>query len=144
MNKFIVYQKLLNMDEAVEIGGFRQWLEEGCGFDIDLFCDIFKKISISDAPKTIKAIEKIMIFLKNNNLSSEDSLKHNDIQCDTCAGRGILDDGLSGCPVCRNEGIIWVGPIANQHNLLNTISEMYLKIPYQQRANDIKSWCKIQ
>ena len=132
------------MDEAVEIGGFRQWLEEGFGQDISLFCKIFGVLSVESAPKTIKVIEKIVLFLKSNKLETSDALLHTDVQCDNCGGRAVLDDTVSTCPVCRGEGLIWVGPLANQNNLLNTISEMYLKIPQGQRYAEIKNWCKVE
>lgn len=142
-NKHILCEKLLNMDEAVEIGGFRQWLEEGNYRDIVLFDLVFSRVNISTAPKTIKVIQKITSVLKGQRLDKESSLLHVELECSTCGGSGILDDQVSTCPVCGGEGLIWSGALANLDNLLNTISEMYQKIPVNQRNSDIQSWCRV-
>lgn len=133
---------LSQLDEAVEIGGFRQWLEEGHGKRAQ---PILSVVSLGKSfvplPKSIKVIERVLTEVVNQKLNEVKSLSHDAVSCDVCGGRAHLDDDHSGCPVCDGEGLVWSGPLVKHEKWLSAASDAYLRLPFLQRQTERRVWC---
>lgn len=135
-----VFYMLQHLNESVQIGGFRQWLEDANGEDADEILSFLESYELSQLPKTLKIIEKVLGGLVIQRLHTEDALIHGAFACDVCIGRSKLDDDCSICPACNGEGLIWRGAMIRNEPWINLASKAYLSLPYENRKSEITNW----
>lgn len=133
---------LINMDESIDIGGWRHWLEDGGGAHAESLLAAMKLSGVGlEKNKTLKVLLKIFEALMSQGLTSEKARNQQAMVCISCGGREVLDDDSSECPTCQGEGVVWVGAIVKRDAWLLAMSETYLKISKQQRLKDVQNWC---
>jgi hypothetical protein len=134
---------LTQLNDAVEMGGFRQWLEEGHGRRVQpLLAVIGLGKAVSPLPKSLKVIERVLEEIANQRLQEPGALNHDAVPCDVCGGRAHLDDDHSACPACDGEGLVLKGAFVHHERWLNAASDAYLKLTSAQRQTERLTWCQ--
>jgi hypothetical protein len=144
MNKGTLYQEVCAINEAVEMGGWRQWLEFGGGAKAKrLNAEIAfsqKELPETNLPKTLKIISKTLSLLVERGLHTSEALRHEAVSCYVCGGHAKLDDDHSPCPYCEATGVLWQGKLAKNAGWLKSASDGYLSLTETQREKDIEQW----
>lgn len=132
--------ELLRINEAVEIGGFRQWIEEGRSLKARYLVDILTFCRASNPPKSIKIISRVLKEIHKQKLDTKEVTQNQAITCGICGGHKKLDDDVSDCPACNGQGVVWTGELTKHYEWLEAASAAYLKLSPSTREEEIKNW----
>lgn len=132
-----------NLNQAVELGGFAQWLSEGGGKNAQslligikgLLADV---VDADDVPRATKAIERVLSELIKHDLVAPENARIDVVACHTCGGYEQLEDS-SPCPTCSGEGLVGQSVMSRHSHWLGKVSDTYLKLSKKQRYDEVQA-----
>jgi hypothetical protein len=128
-----------DLNTSIEIGGFRQWLEEGRGGVVAPLLSFVDQHPHMQ-PKSVRLVARTLKEIRKYHLDTPESLRYQSVVCHLCGGHARLDNDTSPCPICDGNGVLWKGALTPHFHWLSFATEAFLRLSSHQRTIEVIDW----